>query len=167
MKRIFCLILAISLLFLLPGCKDKEEPILEPVNFYYRNAEISFDSSNGLISAQVTESAGYDRKFLDIINFYLKGPIQDHYNRTFPTGTQALSLEFIGANAQVVVTNDFARLSGIDLSIACACLSMTVMELTSSSSVTIRAESTTLGGNDSITMGIDNILLFDDSYPYQ
>ena len=167
MKRIFCLILAISLLFLLPGCKDKEEPILEPVNFYYRNANISYDSSTGLISAQETESAGYDRNFLDILNLYLKGPIQDSFDHTFPSGTKALSLEFIGANAQIVVSNDFSRLSGIDLSIACACLSMTVMELTNSSSVTIRAESAPLGGNDSITMGIDNILLFDDSYPYQ
>ena len=167
MKRIFCLILAICIAFLLPGCKDKEEPILEPVNFYYRNADISYDSSTGLISAQVTESAGYDRNFLDILNFYLKGPIQDHFEHTFPSGTKALSLEFIGSNAQIVLSNDFARLGGIDLTIACACLSMTVMELTNSSSVTIRAESTTIGGNDSITMDKDNILLFDNAYPYQ
>ena len=164
MKKILCLILAICTLLLLCGCTSKDEPMLEPANFYYRNSQISYETSSGLISPQVTEIAHHNGNLINILDAYLKGPTNSEHYHTFPSGTQLVSLDIKDSNAKIQLSNDFARLSGIHLSISCACLSMTVMELTGATSVTISTVSTTLDGNQSITMDMQSILLFDSSY---
>jgi len=51
----------------------------------------------------------------------------------------------------------------LDLTIACACLTATVCDMTGVQSVTIQTENRLLDGNKSITMTWENILLLDSN----
>ncbi len=161
MKRYFSILVLICLLFSLAACRQEREPILEPVNFYYRNAEIAFGQDDGLISIYVAEAKDFDGRIMDILNYYIKGPYERVHKFTFPSGTTVLRCNVSGDTTFVEVSNEFARLTGIDLTIACTCLTKTVLELTGTDKVTITASDVTLDGNTSITITRDNVLLKD------
>lgn len=165
MKQVLCLFLAISLCAGLLGCVSENEPILQPVNLYYRNTQLEYGSANGLISAQITEAAPFEGNVLGILNEYLKGPDSDQFEVTFPASTKVLNLEFVGSTAYLQMNDSISRLSGIDLTIACACITKTTMELTGATSVCISAVNETLDGATSITMDETTLMLFDDQTP--
>ena len=50
MKKICYLLSCLILLQLLMGCSNKEKEILQPVNLYYINSEISYNTENGVIA---------------------------------------------------------------------------------------------------------------------
>ena len=61
----------------------------------------------------------------------------------------------------VTVSKELAQLSGLELTLACSCLSMTCMELTGAENIVISAENSLLDGQKSITMNKDTLLLID------
>ena len=70
----------------------------------------------------------------------------------------------LSENSALVILNDAtARLTGLDLTIACACLTATVCDMTGVQMVTIKAETQLLDGNKSITMQRDHLLLLDSN----
>jgi hypothetical protein len=161
MKRSLSIVILLCLLFSFTACKQEREPILAPANFYYRNAEIAFGTEDALISAYAAETKEFDGRVLDILNFYVKGPYDSNHKFTFPSGTTVLRCNVSDDTAFIEVSNEFARLSGIDLTIACVCLTKTALELTGTSKATISATSVPLDGNLSITITQDNVLLKD------
>ena len=161
MKRFLSILMLLSLLFSLAACKRENEPILKPANFYYRNSDITFGAEDGLISPYVAETKDLDGKIIDILNLYVKGPYESTHKHTFPLGTTVLRCNVKGDTTFIEVSNEFANLTGIDLTIACTCLAKTVIELTGSDKVTISASDVPLGGNTSITISRGNVLLKD------
>ena len=161
MKRILIILLTFAVLFSLAACSQESEEIVSPVNFYYRNTTVTFGSESGVISAEVAESKDYGGKILDILNVYIKGPYKDNHRYTFPIETVVLSCTVSGDTAYIEVNNVLARLTGMDLTIACACLAKTTMELIDVTSVNISAADVNLDGNTSITISQDSILLSD------
>ena len=83
--------------------------------------------------------------------------------KTFPYGTKLVSISVSEERTTVTVTSHFANLNNVDLTIACACITKTVMELTNTGSVEIMAHGTMLNGADSVIMDNENVLLLDDS----
>lgn len=165
MKRLICAFLILVLSVFLFACQPKIEPILQPVNFYYRNAQLRYGSDDGLISAQITESASFAGNVLAILNEYLKGPDSDRFSVTFPASTKVLELEFVGSTAYLQMNDSFSRLTGIDLTIACACITKTTIELTGASAVCISAVNESLDGAPSITMDESSLILIDNYTP--
>ena len=159
MKRIFCLILSALLIFSLCAC-HQEEKIQKPVNFYYRTAEVTYGSSDGLIAVEVAESEGYT-EVISLLNDYLKGPEDDSYQQTFPDGTWLLDAYIAGGTVYLEMNGSFAMLTGVDLSIGCACLAMTALELVDATAVCIYSVNATLDGAATITLTMDDLLLED------
>lgn len=159
MKRLLALLLMLTLLVGITACRENSEPVLQPINFYYISDPFTYGSAEGLIRAQIADAAHYNGSLLETLNGYLAGPNEAGYGHTFPTGSQVYQIDLVNETAYLQMNNAFARLKGIDLTVACACLTMTVMELTGSKSVNISTLSIPLDGNASITMSKDTILL--------
>ena len=161
MKRIFSILILICLLFSLTACRQESDPVVEPANFYYRNSDIAFGAEDGLISVYVAETKDLNGKIIDILNLYVKGPYDSRHKFTFPSGTTVLRCNVSGDTTFIMVSNEFARLTGIDLTVACTCLAKTVMDLTGTDKITISASDVPLEGNTSITISRGNVLLKD------
>lgn len=160
MKRTLCLILCICLLAGFAGCTDDSSQ--DPANFYYRQSHISYDSENGIIGAEIHDLAGLRDDTEALFAAYFSGPESSSLESPFPRDTGVVSWSIKNNSLELVMNEAFAALSGVELSIACACISQTFLEVFSVRQVVIRAEHSALDGNNSITMTADNLLLKDD-----
>lgn len=160
MKRTICVLLCLTLFAALLGCRSENGKLRQPVNFYYRNSETTYGGIDGLISAQASEGADFE-DVTALLNQYLKGPSSNAYQATFPASTKLLSLTVQEDTAYLNMNDALSRLSGIDLTVACACITLTVAELTGVTTVTIRASNADLDGAAVITMNVNALILQD------
>lgn len=156
MKRFLCAALAALLLVpLLPGCGER---LKEPVTFYYLRDSYQEDM-NGLFASEEREVAGYRDNLKYLLSFYLMGPVGKTLRSPLPKGTLLSSVHKDGASLVIEISNTSALLSDSEFSLACACLSMTCMDLVGVEEVTV------VSGSRSLTMRQDNLLLTDTVKP--
>lgn len=163
MKKILILVLAVVMLLPLFGCAEEEPEIAVPVTYYYRRAEISFESKTGIVAPEARESQGHENDLTYLLNQYFDGPNDKALQRTFPLGTQLISISVSSQHTVITVSGHLASFKGIDLTIACTCITMTVMELTGTQKVEIKADRALLNDAESIIMDMDTLLMLDDS----
>lgn len=165
MKRIIALTLWVAAMFCLFGCAAKIDEPAEPVRFFYPRPtdSISFVQKDGAITHETRESAGHVGDHAYLLNLYLLGPSAEGLRNPFPSGTKLMFFEVRNGIAEVVLSEPFARLSGMDLTAACACLSLTVQELTGAQTVSIGVAGQQLDGQTRITMRLEDILRNDTS----
>lgn len=162
MKKALCVILILSLL-LLPACNTPEKKIQDPVFFYYRQLELDYGANPGVLNKEVREAAGHRQDYSYLLTEYFKGPADFSSYNPFPSNTSLKEFSLQGDTAFVDLNYSFSSLTGLDLSIACACITLTVCEMTGSRQVTISAQHGLLDGTPSITMTPDSLLMLDDS----
>ena len=160
MKRWICFVL-LAVLFL-SGCEAEVE-YEAPVNFYFVKAEVTYFTADGVIGTEVREAGDRRQDYEYLLKQYLIGPESSEVKRVFPKNVELVRLELNDDSAVVVLNDAVARLTSLDLTIACACLTATVCDMTGVHTVTIRAETQMLDGNKSITMNRNHILLLDSS----
>lgn len=152
MKRLFCAAAAVSLLLsLLAGCGQK---VKEPVVFYYRKDAYQ-ENMDCPIAWEEREVAGHRDNLKYLLSFYLMGPISKGLVSPLPRGTLLYTITQEGAGLTIEISNTSSLLTDSEFSLACACLSMTCMELTNAENVTITS------GSRSLTLSWDNLLLND------
>ena len=159
MKRFIFAILALSLLLCLVGCSNNDVRV--PVFFYYCTDPVDYNSSTGVISAEIRDRDGYGDDLVSILNLYLQGPESDAFRTPFSDDINTVSLLTNDSIAEVILNQQFSNLTGQDLTLACACISMTVMDLTNSETVRISSENAQLDGNDFIEMSRSDLLFLD------
>lgn len=163
MKCLICLLLALSLLMCFSGCTNEEETLEAPVKFYYPREETAYGVDDGVIAWEWREAAEYEKDYFYLVQQYLKGPNSEAFAWKFSSNVKLKKLQIIGPSARVVLNDYASLLTGLDLIIACACLSTTVMGITGVRSVTIQAENTLLDGNVNISMTRNQLLLWDET----
>lgn len=163
MKHFLAWILIFTTILCVCGCAQKEPEIQSPVTFYYRRSEVSFEDSTGVIVEETQEASGHENDLSELMKQYFRGPVSSDMHYTFPNGTDLISLRLQNDQAYVLVTNHLADAKGLDLTIACACITMTVMELTGAKSVEIKAERALLNDAESIVMDAETLLMLDDT----
>ena len=162
MKRCVHLVLAVLLLVLCCGCKKQTNDIQLPTNFYYRSNPVNYNHSNGVIAAETREGSGYDQNLEGLIELYLQGPLDVAYLSPFPANVHVEELVSNDSVLQITLSSNFSNLSGHSLTIACACLSKTVIDLTQCDTVQISAFESDLAGNKFIEMKSDSFLFLDE-----
>lgn len=156
MKRLLCFVLTVSvLLSTLSGCGQK---LNEPVTFYYLKSSYQENLDSPIVGEE-REVAGHRDNLKYLLSFYLMGPIGKELSSPLPRGTQLYTVEQEGAALTIEISNTSALLSDAEFSLACACLSMTCMELVNAEKVTI------VSGSRSLTLSRDNLLLNDTITP--
>ena len=162
MKRVTSLLLSVTILLCICGCKKETPKLTSPVAFYYRTVEMSYDGTSSVIGSELRESAGFNDNILLLLNAYFNGPTTDGLTSPFPRSLKAVNYSIIGATAFVQVSNDISQLKGIDLSIACACIASTVFDLNDTvERVKISSSGSYLDGSDSITIECNELYLLD------
>ena len=163
MKRIVSILLILALCLCFPACSRKTERIQEPVSFYYLRAELTYGGDDSVICPQQAESAGHEKDLVWLLNSYFQMTPAEGLINPFPSGTKLVSVTIEESTANVVVSDVFCLNHDMDLTIACACITMTVMELTDVETVTVRTINTTLNGAQQIVMNKSCLLLIDNS----
>jgi len=160
MKRLISILFCICMFLPLFGCAQ-EETIQKPVTFYYRRSEVAYGESDGVIATEQRESLGHEGDILYLLSQYLSGPQSGKLAQTFPDDLVIVSLHYENNLAKIIFSYHLAELSGLDLTIACACVTKTVIELTGVEAVQMSAAGELLNEYQSITMDSDCLLLLD------
>ena len=162
MKQLICGFLCLILCCSLSGCLEDEIPIAEPVEFFYLRDTFSYTDSDTAIGSEQRESAGHKEDIHYLLDLYFSGPQSDTLAKTFPTGCSLVSYSTRGNTITVVITDAFASLTGIDLSVASVCLAKTLTGFSGFQTVIIRPQTQLLDGKKSITVRNEDFVLFDD-----
>ena len=152
MKQLFC-ILVILLLFLC-GCQ-KEDTVV----FYYCPTDPLETAQSSLLASEVRTVTGYTDNLFFLISLYLSGPLEPELVSPFPVGTKLHYTTTECPHITVKLQELPQTMSDSEFSLSCACLSMTVMELTGADSVTV------VCGNRTVTMDASTLLFFDELTP--
>lgn len=161
--RMISLLLLIAICMTVTGCQKQAESIKTPVVFYYVRAEFDHGNDNSVICGETRESADFKGNLIELLNGYLQGPQSEDLLTPFPSGTSITNYVVDNTTAILTVTDHLTQISGMDLTVACACLSKTVIELTGIESVKIQAKTKELGSNEYIYMDMNTILLLDST----
>lgn len=164
MRRMICLLFTITLLFSLCACSDEDTNMQVPAKFYYCSRTISYDSETGVIDSEVREIKALANDITSILNLYLEGPRSDQLTSPFPDGSCVERLNQNGTEVTLLMSKPFTQLTGLDLTLAFACLSKTVFSLTDAQTLTIRGGNINLDGNSHITLTRDSLLLLDENH---
>lgn len=160
MKKTLCLILA---MLLLTGCVPGNNKIVEPVTFYYCNRNISYTGTEDVISKEIRDGDGMNGDLYQLISMYLEGPDSDELYCNIPAGTEVKAVDIRYGIVYLVLSESFTALTGMDLSLTCTCLALTLYSLTEADAVSISAENGLLDGELTITIMESDILLLDES----
>lgn len=161
MKKVICLILAVTLTAMLGGC-NQNRAVVKPVIFYYQNPDLSKQIPEGIFLGQTREALGHEEDYFYLLDLYLKGPQDDSYLQTFPLGTRLKEFSIQNSLAYITVTDQITLATDISLTVACACLCKTVIELTGVTGVQIKAETLPLRSQPYLYMDMSSILLVDN-----
>ncbi len=162
MKRFIAILLLFSTVASLTACKKQEKPV-EPVTFYYRRAEVTYDGTADVISSEQREAKGHVQEIDYLLKEYLKGPISEELTHFVPENVKLVKFSTNNDSAQVLLSDGFARLSGMDLTVTCACITLTVIELTNVNNVQISTQNVPLNNQPHITMNKDCLKLLDST----
>ena len=155
MKRMLCLILVLCLF--LPGCALFGERIREPVTFYYLRAEYRYGAADGVIAPEVREASDHVGDLSYLMALYLMGPSDEELVSPIPRGTRIYSAVQENNTVTLTLSDASQTLTDSEFSLACACLTMTCLDITGAEQVTITS------GSRSTTMSRDNLMLTDIS----
>ena len=166
MKRFISFLLILALL--LSGCAFAGEQFIEPVTFYYlknHSDRESYDAffGEGAIGSELREASGhrYDLNYLAAL--YLRGPTDPQLISSFPAGSKVLEIGFERSTLHITMNTIPSQLNDMDLSVACACLSKTFMELTKVDTVLVASYNADGKLLFSRTFTAENLILEDTS----
>lgn len=156
--RLLILLLGIALLC---GCTGRLGS--DGMQFYYLCSEVEYNSPSGVITPVTANGVDRSAPLDQILEQYLSGPDNDGLLSPFPEETKLLSVEQKDDTIYLVFNARLGSLTGMDLTLACACLTMTCLDLTDAANVSIRAEGAMLDGAQQITMNADSLVLLDST----
>ena len=160
MKKIICLLLCCISLLVFFGCAEEEPEVEQGLCLYYPVAQRSYQPGSSAIGSEaraLDEQTALDQ----ILDVYFLGPEAEHLLPIFPSELRIVKTAIEDKTVYITVSSHMAELSGLKLTIACACLTLTTLELTGAETVVINAEDALLDGQKSITMDKNNLLLTD------
>lgn len=156
MKKMLCLILAI---LSLTGCAYGSSECQNPIYFYYLCLESSYLPEDLVFYECCIDGKEIGSSLSDILEFYLKGPsATEEAVSPFPAGTKLVGVEGTETRLYVTLSSELASLSGVQLTLACACLAKTCFPLCNAKYIRIQAYGCTLNGADYMEFNVDSII---------
>ena len=164
MKRLIPLLLAF---LLLTGCAFSGNKLKDPVTFYYlRNATDStaYDDffAKGVISSEEREASGHGDDLEYLLTVYFRGPLDQGLISPFPLGCRILEMQKAENELTLLLNPILSEKSDLDVTLACACLAKTCLDLADVDTVRIEARNLEDKLLFTRTFTRDNMLLQDD-----
>ena len=137
MKRVLTLMLALCLIF--SGCgAQKTNGQGNQVLFYYEQRGASELTADSMIASESRNT--YAGALGPVLELYFRGPKQDSLISPFPDGTEVISVSQENGTTELTLSNAFFSLQGVNLAVACACLTQTVCAYTGERTMTLSDE---------------------------
>ena len=162
MKKRYCVYLIVTILLSLCSCAVKQQPPEGAIAFYYQRSSIDPAESDGVISKDYQVLSAPSSDYISVLKTYLQGPVSDPLHRVFPMGITLIDLDIQNKQADVVLGGTFDALEGMERTIFCACLTLTVCDLTGVRQVSIYREQDAAEGEPVSVMRPEEIVLLDD-----
>ena len=160
MKRLIALLLCFVSIFMCMACAA-DSTKANVINFYYCSAEITYNTIKGVIAAEPREQELKRSDLLSVLNLYMEGPSGHELKSPFPTGSAVVSVQQNENTLYLNMNQTFGKLTGLELTLACACLCKTATEITQLSTVQISCQDVLLDGNTTITLNADDMIWLD------
>ena len=157
MKIKISLLFLLCICILLAGCNMQTASV---TNFYYLT-QSDYESPQGNIDHEQHKGKPDPLAYKELLNNYLSGPNSKELINPFPNETHLVSITVEQQTATVVLSDHIAQLTGVDLTLACTCLTLTVRDLTGCANVQIRAQNELLDNHQSISINSNSVQFFD------
>lgn len=161
-RRISALLLAFALL-LFCGCgqQPSSKDMVHPIRFYYKVTDDRYEATGQAMECEWFETQGHKDDYPWILNAYFDGPSGQQLLAPFPKSLELLSVQRDGESLRVNVSEELSQLSGIDLTMACSCITLTCLELDGIETVSITANGASMDGRMAVIMTREDLLLED------
>ena len=165
-RHILCLLLALALI--LSGCAAAAATAAQEeknCQLYYlvrdlERAPAGGDAIGSEVSTLPKESESpTETQAEDLMNALLSGPAGSGLQSPFPEGTRLLGVEVRGSHAKVDLSSAYRNLSGIDLTLADYCVTLTLTQISAIRSVSILVRGQELSYRDSQRFRPKDVLL--------
>ena len=165
MRKIICLLLVLCSFSGLLGCTPAQEeaPPENSILVYYKRDAAVYGTADGVIAPIYMNTAEHEQDYAYLLVKYFRTAPGEGFAATFPEDLSIVSIDLAGLTAKVVLSDEIAELTGMDLTIALVCLTQTLISLTDCQEVIISAKTKQLDGRNYITLNRDSYLLIDDS----
>lgn len=161
MKKWISTSLCVVMILLLSACGST--PIKDPGKFYYKRVDMVYGSIDSVIAPETRDLDGIRSDIGKLLALYFQGPKDGTLESPFPRNTTVVKWATVDNTLILTLSQEFAQLSGIDLTIACGCIAKTIIELTPIQRVNFQVDNALLNGEPSISMSAKNLQLVDDS----
>ncbi len=163
MKRSMAILLICALLLPLTACQQEQAAGEGTVTFYYCRKELTHGSTDSVIAGETRDTQSQGKDLSRLLTLYFMGPRSQELRTPFPVGLRLVECRINEGTAYVTVTDALSQLTGIELTLACACITRTVLGLSEAEAVHIQAETSLLGSSQFLLMDEKTLLLFDGS----
>lgn len=163
MRKILCFLLAVCCFAGIFGCTSDHDKPENSVSVFFKREKTVYGTADGVIGETYLETAGRKADYAYLLNVYLQMPPGEGFAATYPKGVTMINFKLQGLTAKVVLSDQIAELTGMELTIALICLTKTVMSVTGCQEVIISATTKQLDGQNFVTLNKDSYLLLDDS----
>lgn len=154
MKRMICVLLILCALIPLSGCGSENET----ARFHYRRVRFEYGTAaqDSVIASENRNITGHRNEISYLISLYLAGPLDESLSSPFPQDIRLYRAYQTDSTLFIELSDVGEDFGSAQFSLACACLSLTCMELTDAEEVNI------LSGERSVTLQRDSLILYDD-----
>ena len=163
MKKCLCILLVCFIIVSLTACATPEYEY--PVDFYFLRSEdnILYSESDGVITHETREAGrGDDLKYL--LDLYFQGPSDETLVSPFPEGLHVISVYTTEGILELKLSDHFSSLTGIELTLACACIAKTCLRFNTINAINLRVNDENAEASRIIIL-TDNAIKFSDETP--
>ena len=168
MKRFLSILLIV--LLCLSGCSIGHEQFKDPVTFYYLRDYSDLDNrdaffSEGALGSELREASGHRNDLNYLVSIYLQGPLDGNLRSPFPVGCRPMDIRQDDGILYLVLSPAITGLGEMELTVACACLAKTCMELVTVDAVQIEGSTPDGSATVSRIFTADSLILADSFSP--
>ena len=165
MKNVILFILIAAITLLSMGCARTTDSSADTVTFYYVHNKPAYGTTSGVIAPNLVEINQHEYNYHELLTKYFNGPTNYDCVSPFPAGIMLEDLYVNDNKAQLVLSPHMATISGSDLTVALACLTRTVIEMTNVNTVQIKISGNQINGEDSVTFTLNSFSQYDEVEP--
>lgn len=164
-KRIAAFLLALVLLPALSGCAEQEQSVErgKTYDLYYKVRDLNdvrggdaLGKERTSVETEMTKNTGQLARAL--LNRLLAGPKTKRLEKTIPDGTILLSLRLNKSHATVNLSAAYGTLSGIGLSMADYCITLTLCQIPEIRTVSVTVRGQELAYRDIHNFSVSDVL---------
>ncbi len=140
MRRVLCILLCIAMVFGLSACRQQPSERINPITFYYRNAQMQYGSDASALYGLDVDLENLEIPISEIVSLYLEGPDEPFLESPFPPGIHLVSYDWHDNLLTLVLSDSFNSLIGLDRSYAMACLTLTLTQVNGIDGILVHTE---------------------------